>query len=115
MATVASPNIRDDLLREIGEWLYHNEPGAYLLRIVSRNQNPIFAGDFNLYDLVKYRDKLSEYDVSSEQLSYGSYPKDKSRLDYIVSPKEYRMTNIACPNDYVSDHRALIATFNIYS
>lgn len=39
MALVSSSAIEDNMLREIGEWLYYKEPGAYLLKIVSRNPN----------------------------------------------------------------------------
>jgi len=38
-------------------------------------------------------------------------PKNNGTLDYIVVPKEaYSIGEVTCPNDYVSDHRALLAT-----
>lgn len=39
MALVCSPSIEDDTLRSIGEWLYRYEPGAYLCKLVARNNN----------------------------------------------------------------------------
>jgi hypothetical protein len=39
MALACNPSAEDDTLWEMAEWLYANEPGAYLLKLVSRNPN----------------------------------------------------------------------------
>ena len=86
-----------------------------LLELVSKRRiEPIILGDFNIYKLARYKEKsniLKSYTLSSELSDYISYPDDKESLDYIAIPKEkFYLTGIKCPDEYVSDHRALLAT-----
>ncbi len=37
MAVVCSPDISDDMLSRLSDWLYENEKGAYLLKLITRN------------------------------------------------------------------------------
>lgn len=76
-----------------------------------RGSRPIILGDFNIFKLGKHLDGelLQDYSLSSDKLNYISIPKNNGILDYIALPKEYSFKYIACPEDKVSDHRALIA------
>ena len=85
--------------------------------VAARNVRPIILGDFNIYNLAAYKQKntlLQEYTLSSELAEYISYPDDKDTLDYIIAPSEsIKLSNILCPNTYVSDHRALLADIEV--
>lgn len=76
-----------------------------------RNIHPIILGDFNIFKLRDRSDSnlLKSYLLSSDELVYTSIPKNKGTLDYIAIPKEYSFENIICPDDVVSDHRAVFA------
>lgn len=78
-----------------------------LLICQDRNIRPIVLGDFNLYSVNEYLDRLTNYHISSIEFEYTSYPKDKGSLDYIISP--FKFQDFICQEDTVSDHRALIA------
>jgi endonuclease/exonuclease/phosphatase family metal-dependent hydrolase len=81
--------------------------------IEKRATTPIILGDFNIYKLAEYKSKsqpLDLYCISSEVSEYVSYPPDGESLDYIAVPKlEYTIIEAACPEVYVSDHKALLA------
>lgn len=75
-----------------------------------RNVKPIILGDFNIFDLSAYsKTRLKNYTISTDITNYESMPKNGGTLDYIAAPKEYQITNVVCPDTYVSDHRALVA------
>ena len=76
-----------------------------------RNLKPIIIGDFNNFDLASYKaTRLRDYMLSSDVTTYESMPKNKGTLDYIIVPsKDYRITSITCPQEYLSDHRAVFA------
>jgi hypothetical protein len=68
------------------------------------------AGDFNIYDIAKYKELYTDkYVSSSEEYAYVSYPDDKASLDYILLPKRYKFENFTCRPEYVSDHKMLVA------
>lgn len=77
-----------------------------------RKLKPIILGDFNHFNLAVYKEnRLKDYTLSTDIANYESMPKNSGTLDYIVAPKEtYSLDNVTCPDDYVSDHRALLAT-----
>lgn len=86
-----------------------------LLELISKRRvQPIILGDFNIYKLADRKEKgqlLRDYTLSSEIADYISYPADKDSLDYIAVPKsKFILSDVLCPDVYVSDHRALIAT-----
>lgn len=87
--------------------------------IDKRKIQPIILGDFNIYKLAEYKAKsslLQKYTLSSEIADYISYPEDKDSLDYIVVPNsKFTLTNVKCPELYISDHCALIATIRYAS
>ena len=76
-----------------------------------RNQPTIIQGDFNIFQLGKYKlTLLKHYELSSEKTQYRSFPKDNVTLDYIIVPaSRYRIDEVLCPNVYVSDHNAVMA------
>lgn len=77
-----------------------------------RNQQPILLGDFNNFDLGQFKPTLLQgYMVSTDVASYISIPKNNGTLDYVAVPAAtYEITKIICPDTYVSDHRAVVAT-----
>lgn len=80
----------------------------------AKDRRPIMLGDFNNFNLGAYKETLlAGYTISTDLAQYTSMPKDDGTLDYIVVPaSEYTLSNVVCPNVYVSDHRALIAKLN---
>lgn len=84
--------------------------------IEKRHMQPIILGDFNIYKLAErkeYSPLLQKYTISSELTDYISYPEDKDSLDYITVPNsKFKLSDVKCPDAYVSDHRALIATLD---
>lgn len=80
--------------------------------IEKRKVRPIVLGDFNIYDLSAYKNtRLKAYTLSTDVAAYTSMPSDNGTLDYIVAPEsKYHFKEVTCPNVYVSDHRALLAT-----
>ncbi|MEO5690967.1 MAG: endonuclease/exonuclease/phosphatase family protein [Candidatus Saccharimonadales bacterium] len=79
-----------------------------------RNVNPIILGDFNNFDLGAYKQKcLTGYSLSTDIEKYESMPKNNGTLDYIIVPSsDFDITDVKCPEIYVSDHRAVIADIN---
>jgi endonuclease/exonuclease/phosphatase family metal-dependent hydrolase len=79
-----------------------------------RTIQPILLGDFNHFNLATYKQtRLKDYILTTDSAQYESIPKNNGTLDYIVVPSaEYTMTNVQCPDEYVSDHRALQATID---
>lgn len=77
-----------------------------------RKIKPILLGDFNNFNLGAYKaTRLKDYTISTDIATYMSMPKDNGTLDYIAVPSNsYKLANVLCPDMYVSDHRALIAT-----
>jgi endonuclease/exonuclease/phosphatase family metal-dependent hydrolase len=76
-----------------------------------RKIKPIILGDFNIFNLSAYKsNRLKDYMISTDVAEYTSMPKDKGTLDYIAVPSAYTLSNVQCPELYVSDHRALFAT-----
>lgn len=79
-----------------------------------RKINPIIFGDFNLFDISKYKSNiLSNYLSSIDFKNYQSYPKDNGTLDYVLVPDKYSIKKVICPTLYVSDHRALITDIKL--
>lgn len=75
-----------------------------------RNIQPILVGDFNIYNIEKYKDIYGDkYISSSEKFEYISYPDDGASLDYFLIPKNCEFLNFKCQNEYVSDHRMIVA------
>ena len=75
-----------------------------------KNITPILVGDFNIYNIVKYKDLYdSQYISSSELYHYVSYPNDNASLDYILLPQQYEFEDFSCRSEYVSDHRMIVA------
>ena len=86
-----------------------------LLELIDkRHAQPIILGDFNIYKLASYKDKnklLKNYVLSSELKDYVSYLPDEDSLDYIAVPRSrFSLSDVECPSEHVSDHRAVIAT-----
>ena len=86
-----------------------------LLELVEKRQaEPIILGDFNIYKLSEFKKRsalLKKYTLSSEISEYESYPSDNDSLDYIAVPSsKFKLSNIICPDLYLSDHRAIIGT-----
>lgn len=82
---------------------------------IARASRPIILGDFNIFDLGKHvgNELLQDYSLSSDELSYISIPKNNGTLDYIVIPKQYSFSSVTCPEDVVSDHRAVCADVEV--
>lgn len=80
-----------------------------------RDIEPIILGDFNNFDLAKYKqNRLKNYTITTEKTSYESMPKNHGTLDYIVVPSSrYDIARVLCPDVYVSDHRAVIADIDV--
>jgi endonuclease/exonuclease/phosphatase family metal-dependent hydrolase len=76
----------------------------------ARNIHPIILGDFNSFDLSRYKHTaLKDYTISTDITPYISMPRNNGTLDYILAPNGFKIDTVACPKDYVSDHRAVIA------
>lgn len=77
-----------------------------------RGVAPIILGDFNHFNLGVYKqNRLKNYMLTSDVAEYMSMPKNNGTLDYIAVPSvSYKIRDVVCPDEYVSDHRALIAT-----
>lgn len=92
----------------------HPQLDELLTVVEARGIDPIILGDFNIYNLAALKttnERLRRYTLSSEAASYVSYPADTDTLDYVIAPSaKYRLSDVVCPDDYVSDHRALLAT-----
>ena len=92
-----------------------NESSEHLKELLeictARNSRPIILGDFNIFGLGSNGrdDLLDSYILSTNQLDYISIPKNNDTLDYIAVPEEYSFASVNCPDDRVSDHRAVIA------
>ena len=92
-----------------------NESSEHLKELLevcaARNSRPIIFGDFNIFGLGSngQDNLLDNYILSSSQLDYISIPKNNDTLDYIAVPEEYSFASVSCPDDKVSDHRAVIA------
>jgi endonuclease/exonuclease/phosphatase family metal-dependent hydrolase len=76
-----------------------------------RHIQPILLGDFNHFNLGSYKEnRLKNYMLTTDAAAYESMPKNNGTLDYIVVPSsKYTIKSAICPNEYVSDHRALFA------
>lgn len=81
----------------------------------ARNIRPIILGDFNNFNLSMYKqNRLGDYTLSSEIAAYESMPKNNGTLDYIVVPSSlYTIDEVICPEVYVSDHKAVVATIGL--
>ncbi len=77
--------------------------------IHSRGERRIMAGDFNLHDLPRYLDALIGYKLSFDYKPYISYPKDNWCLDYIMIPDNLTFARLEMVEEYLSDHKGLIA------
>lgn len=77
-----------------------------------RNIKPILLGDFNHFNLAAYKEtRLKDYTLTTDVAQYESMPKNNGTLDYIAVPsKKYDIKSVVCPEEYVSDHRAVYAT-----
>ena len=82
---------------------------------IAKGSQPIILGDFNIFELGKHVDNelLQDYSLSSDELSYISIPKNNGTLDYIIIPKRYSFSSVTCPEDVVSDHRAVCADVEV--
>lgn len=80
-----------------------------------RNIKPIILGDFNNFDLGAYKQQcLAGYSISTDIEQYESMPKNNGTLDYIVVPSsDFEITQVECPDVYVSDHRAVVANIKM--
>lgn len=75
---------------------------------------PILAGDFNIFKMTKYKELYGEsYVSSSEKYDYISYPKDGASFDYILLPRTYEFESFICRDEYVSDHRMIVAKIKL--
>lgn len=79
-----------------------------------RGVTPIMLGDFNNFDLGAYKTtRLREYSIATDIADYESMPKNNGTLDYVAVPlSTYTIADVLCPPEYMSDHRALIATID---
>ncbi len=77
---------------------------------VTRGVQPVVMGDFNIFKLAKHSNNtlLENYTLSSDELDYISVPKNNGTLDYVVIPEKYSFKSVTCPEDEVSDHRAVV-------
>lgn len=86
-----------------------------LMELLEKRQSrPIILGDFNVWkqDMATYMETvLKGYVSSSEVAEYISSPADNDCLDYIVVPDaKYKLGAVNCPEVFVSDHNALLAS-----
>lgn len=80
------------------------------------NSKPILAGDFNIFDITKYKKLYGESHISSsEGCDYVSYPKDKTSFDYVLLPRTHQLESFVCRDEYVSDHRMIVAKIKLPS
>lgn len=79
-----------------------------------RGNNSILSGDFNIFNIEKYKALYGDqYVSSSESYAYVSYPDDQASFDYILIPKNYSFENFECREEYVSDHRMIVAKIKL--
>lgn len=91
------------------ENLAKNELKEFLNFIHNRKEERIMAGDFNLFNLVKYKDLYKDYKLSFDFQNYLSYPQDNGCLDYILIPKNFEFQSLELLPDNLSDHKALFS------
>lgn len=73
-------------------------------------ENPILMGDFNIFNIARYKAEYGdEFVSSSERYNYISYPKDNDTLDYVLLPRLFDFESFVCRDEYVSDHRLITA------
>lgn len=85
----------------------------FLNYLNSRKERRIMAGDFNSYQLSQYQPIYHGYTSSYDIKPYISYPKDNWCLDYVLIPDSYKFTGIKLLDEYLSDHKGLIADISI--
>ena len=84
------------------------------LEIFNKDTENILIGDFNIFDIAKYKELYSKrYRASSDVYEYVSYPEKNSSLDYILLPNKYEFENFICRDEYVSDHRMIVTTIRL--
>jgi endonuclease/exonuclease/phosphatase family metal-dependent hydrolase len=84
------------------------------LEILEKDTENILIGDFNIFDIAKYKELYSKkYRSSSDIYDYVSYPEKDSSLDYILLPNKYEFEDFVCREEYVSDHRMIVAKIKL--
>ncbi len=85
------------------------------LAILKKKQvTSILAGDFNIFTITDYKELYGdEYVSSSEKYKYISYPKDNVSFDYVLLPRQYEFEEFVCREEYVSDHRMIVAKIKL--
>lgn len=100
---------------------FHNTDKTSLLHlketmryIHDKNINPIIFGDFNNYNLNKFKHLMPGYVLSSDFVDYSSFIKDNGILDYIAIPDNcFKFLSVHTSIKYVSDHKALWSDLKI--
>ncbi len=73
----------------------------------------ILIGDFNIYDISKYKSLYSSmFKDSFIFKKYISYPEEKATFDYVLIPKEFNFVKLETVNG-LSDHSLLITKIEI--
>ena len=74
----------------------------------------ILVGDFNIFDMSKYRDLYGDkYQASSDLYEYVSYPEDNASLDYILLPHGYEFQDFFCLDVPISDHKMIVSKIKL--
>lgn len=85
----------------------------FLNYLASRREHRIMAGDFNFHQLWQYKDIYPNYIISYDFKPYISYPDHNWCLDYILIPDNYKFTDVKMLEEYMSDHKGLVAQISI--
>ena len=89
--------------------------GGLILRC-SRGLASVLIGDFNIFNMSKYRGLYDgAYKASNDKYEYISYPKDNDSLDYVLIPLSYEFESFICRDEYVSDHRMVVTKIKLPS
>ena len=83
--------------------------------LLSRKDERIIAGDFNIFKLEDVKDKYTEhYSSSIDFKSYVSFPSENLTLDYILIPKKSSSLRSLETHDGLSDHNALVSIVELH-
>jgi endonuclease/exonuclease/phosphatase family metal-dependent hydrolase len=86
---------------------YSSQQLEEVMRVLTkREEKPIIAGDFNIFDISEHEKLYKGYSVSVDFSNYVSFPSEGKTIDYMLLPDKYEYQSITA-TEGLSDHAAL--------